>query len=42
MPLEQMDNKILHDFIDDLQIWFGDLHGSIAKTYFPQTARGVA
>jgi uncharacterized alpha-E superfamily protein len=42
MPLEQMDNKILHDFIDDLQIRFGDLHGSIAKAYFPPTVRDAA
>jgi len=35
MPLEKMDNQILHDFIDEMQIMLGDLHESMAKTYFP-------
>ena len=35
MPLDQMDNQVLHDFIDELQVMFGELHESIAKTYFP-------
>ncbi|MEJ2590975.1 MAG: alpha-E domain-containing protein [Candidatus Thiodiazotropha sp.] len=35
MPLDQMDNQVLHDFIDELQVMFGELHASIAKTYFP-------
>jgi uncharacterized alpha-E superfamily protein len=35
IPLETMDNQILHDFIDEMQIMLGMLHDSIAKTYFP-------
>jgi uncharacterized alpha-E superfamily protein len=35
MPLEKLDNQILHQFIDDLQVMLGELHESIAKTYFP-------
>lgn len=35
MLLEKMDNKILHDFIDDLQVCFGALHEAISKAYFP-------
>jgi uncharacterized alpha-E superfamily protein len=35
MPLEKMDNQILHDFIDEMQIMLGELHGSMEKTYFP-------
>ncbi len=35
MPLEKMDNQVLHEFIDEMQIMLGELHESIAKTYFP-------
>lgn len=35
MPLEKMDNQILHDFIDEMQVMLGELHENIAKTYFP-------
>lgn len=35
MPLEKMDNQILHDFIDEMQVMLGELHQNIAKTYFP-------
>ncbi len=35
MPLEKMDNQILHNFIDEIQIMLGELHESMAKTYFP-------
>jgi uncharacterized alpha-E superfamily protein len=35
MPLDKMDNQILHDFIDEIQVMLGELHESMAKTYFP-------
>lgn len=35
MPLETMDNQVLHEFIDEMQVMLGDLHAVIAKTYFP-------
>jgi uncharacterized alpha-E superfamily protein len=35
MSMEKMDNKVLHDFIDDLQIDFASLHDAISKAYFP-------
>ncbi|MGD8913831.1 MAG: alpha-E domain-containing protein [Candidatus Thiodiazotropha sp.] len=42
MPLEKMDNQILHNFIDEMQIMLGLLHDSIAKTYFPPAMDDVA
>ncbi len=33
--MSEMDNEILHGFIDQLQICLGSLHDTIAKTYFP-------
>ncbi|MEJ2454172.1 MAG: alpha-E domain-containing protein [Candidatus Thiodiazotropha sp.] len=35
MPLDKMDNQILHDFIDEMQVRLGELHECMAKTYFP-------
>ncbi|MEJ2592155.1 MAG: alpha-E domain-containing protein [Candidatus Thiodiazotropha sp.] len=35
MPLDKMDNQILHDFIDEMQAMLDELHESIAKIYFP-------
>ncbi|MEJ2622607.1 MAG: alpha-E domain-containing protein [Candidatus Thiodiazotropha sp.] len=35
MSMEKMDNNVLHNFIDDLQIDFADLHEAISKAYFP-------
>jgi uncharacterized alpha-E superfamily protein len=35
MPLEKMDNQILHEFVDEMQVMLGELHESIAKAYFP-------
>jgi uncharacterized alpha-E superfamily protein len=42
MPLEKMDNQILHDFIDEMQVMLGLLHDSIAQTYFPPAMEDVA
>ncbi|MES9854447.1 MAG: alpha-E domain-containing protein [Candidatus Thiodiazotropha sp. L084R] len=42
MPLEKMDNNVLHDFIDDLQISLGELHEAISKAYFPPGVMDVA
>lgn len=33
--ISEMDNEILHGFVDQLQICLGELHSMIAKTYFP-------
>ena len=35
MPLDKMDNQILHDFIDEMQAMLDELHESMAKSYFP-------
>jgi uncharacterized alpha-E superfamily protein len=42
MPLEIMDNQVLHNFIDEMQIMLGELHARIAKTYFPPPIDEVA
>lgn len=34
-PMADMDNGVLHEFVDQLQICLGYLHDSIAETYFP-------
>ena len=34
-PVSEMDDELLHAFIDQMQICLGYLHGSIAEAYFP-------
>lgn len=34
-PIEEMDDNVLHAFVDRLQIELGRLHNAIAATYFP-------
>lgn len=34
-PMAEMDNGVLHIYVDQLQICLGYLHDSIAETYFP-------
>ncbi len=41
-PMAEMDNGVLHKFVDQLQICLGYLHGSIAETYFPSLAEEAA
>lgn len=33
--VEQLEQKALHDFVDDLQLGIADLHNEIADTWFP-------
>jgi uncharacterized alpha-E superfamily protein len=33
-PHEEMDDEVLHAFVDQIQIWLGRLHKVIAETYF--------
>lgn len=35
ISLEEMDNQVLHNFIDEMQIMLSELHDSLAKNYFP-------
>ncbi|MET0065746.1 MAG: alpha-E domain-containing protein [Candidatus Thiodiazotropha sp.] len=35
MPVEKMDNQLLHDFIDDMQVMLAELHEKMVTTYFP-------
>ncbi|MGD2118469.1 MAG: alpha-E domain-containing protein [Chromatiales bacterium] len=34
-PMQEMDDKMIHDFINELQICLGYLHNSITEAYFP-------
>ncbi|MDJ0806658.1 MAG: alpha-E domain-containing protein [Gammaproteobacteria bacterium] len=40
--MAEMDNGVLHAFIDQLQICLGYLHGSITETYFPSLSEEAA
>ena len=40
--MEEMDNGVLHEFIDQLQICLGYLHNSIAEAYFPSLEEEAA
>jgi uncharacterized alpha-E superfamily protein len=42
VPMAEMDNGVLHRFVDQLQICLGYLHGSIAETYFPPALENEA
>lgn len=41
-PTGEMDNDVLHAFVDELQIRLGKLHDTIAKTYFPLASAQAA
>lgn len=34
-PIAQMDNEVLHGFIDHMQVFLSRMHDAIANTYFP-------
>jgi uncharacterized alpha-E superfamily protein len=40
--MEEMDNDILHAFVDKLQIRLGNLHAAIVETYFPTLSEEAA
>lgn len=41
-PIARMDNEALHKFVDREQIYLGQLHEFIARTYFPTLAEAAA
>lgn len=41
-PTGEMDDEVLHAFVDQYQVCLGKLHDTITKTYFPLASEQAA